>query len=127
MGKRSRHARGKRPLVVGTTGMFHGGAAGLAVGDVLLPAAELRSVYAYLDPMATYDPELVYFTTAALSGGSLVRRRKWRTAHVKHVCSTWAYSGGLTLRGQARRASSWRRECWWMRAHAAQRLSRRVL
>lgn len=43
--------------------MFHGGAAGLAVGDVLLPAAELRSVYAYLDPMATYDPELVYFTT----------------------------------------------------------------
>ena len=63
MGKRSRHARGKRPLVVGTTGMFHGGAAGLAVGDVLLPAAELRSVYAYLDPMATYDPELVYFTT----------------------------------------------------------------
>ena len=62
-----------------------------------------------------------------LSGGSLVRRRKWRTAHVKHVCSTWAYSGGLTLRGQARRASSWRRECWWMRAHAAQRLSRRVL
>lgn len=64
---------------------------------------------------------------ALLSGGSLVRCRKWRTAHVKHACSTWAYSGGLTLRGQARRASSWRRECWWMRAHAAQSLSARML
>ena len=49
--------------MVGAGGMFHGGAPGLDVGDVLLPATELGSVYAYLDPMATYDPGLVYITT----------------------------------------------------------------
>lgn len=59
MGKAAR-VRRRRP----TGGpYFHGGAPGLRVGEILVPASQLGLSYQYLALQHTYDPDWVYVTT----------------------------------------------------------------
>lgn len=59
MGKAARMRR-RRP---GGGPYFHGGAPGLSVGEVLVPATRLGLSYEYLALGHTYDPDWVYVTT----------------------------------------------------------------